>query len=64
MRQIEIIVKPGGKVDIDVMGVEDATCHELTADLIAELGVEISVEDKPQEYSELDGTQIHVYEDE
>jgi hypothetical protein len=60
MRRIEIIVRPDGTLSIDVDGVEDMSCLDLTADLINSLGVEVSVDEKPQDFSELDGTYIHL----
>jgi methyl coenzyme M reductase subunit D len=59
---IELRIK-GGKVNIEVSDVEDATCEQITKAL-EELGEVEEVQRKPEYYVELEGMEQKIYEDE
>lgn len=57
-------ISADGKVHIDVEGVHDATCEQLTKAFEDALGGEIEdVQRKPEFYVCLDGVEQHVYEE-
>lgn len=54
-----------GDVHMDVQGVEDASCAQLTAAFEEALGGEIAdIQHKPEYYVELDGVENRQYEGE
>ena len=61
--EIEIFIKDG-KINIEVSGVEDATCTQITQALERALGEVENIQHKPQFYNELDGIENYAYEDE
>ena len=60
---IEIFIKDG-KINIEVSGVSDASCADITAALEKELGEVENVQHKPEYYVELDDIQNYAYEEE
>lgn len=63
--RIQFRIDAKGDVHMDVEGVEDASCEQLTAAFEAELGGDIvEVQRKPEYYVELDGVENHQYEGE
>lgn len=59
---IEIRIKKG-KINIDVDGVQDATCADITRCLENALGTVDEVTRKPEYYVELDNMEQHIYEE-
>jgi imidazoleglycerol phosphate dehydratase HisB len=64
MKTIRFRIDKKGEVHIDVEGVADATCEQLTKAFESALGGEISdVQRKPNYYVELDELTQSLYED-
>jgi hypothetical protein len=63
MATIEVRIK-NGEAHIDVLGVTDASCAELTRHLESALGTVEECQRKPEYYVELDGIKQYVQEDE
>jgi len=59
-REITFRIDKAGNTHIDVQGVEDASCEEITRAFEEALGTKVEVQRKPEYYVELDG--IKVYE--
>lgn len=64
MKTIEFRISKDGKVAIDVSGVDDATCAEITKAYEIALGTVENVSRKPEYYVELEPTKQYVYDDE
>ena len=62
--RITFKVDKEGKVHIDVSGVDDASCADITAVFEQALGLVEDVQRKPAYYNELDGTQLYATEEE
>lgn len=62
MREIEIRIK-NGKASVEAIGVEDASCSQLTKALIEALGDVEEVHEKPQYYIELEDMAQKIYEE-
>jgi 5'(3')-deoxyribonucleotidase len=60
---IEVFISKDGKISIDVKGVEDASCVELTKVLQESLGEVEDIDRKPQFYQELDSIKQYVNEE-
>jgi len=58
MAEISFRIDKKGNVHIDVAGVADASCEDITRAFVDGLGVEEEVQRKPLEYHELDGLQV------
>lgn len=56
---VELIIKDG-KVSIEVSGVNDASCAEITRALEEALGMVESVQQKPEYFVALESPQVHV----
>jgi len=61
MKRIEFKIKDG-EVSIEVFGVEDASCEDMTRIFQEELGAVVERHEKPQTYQELDS--INLFETE
>jgi hypothetical protein len=59
---IEIRIKKG-QIHMDVEGVHDATCADITKVLEQALGVVEDVQRKPEYYVELDNLEQKIYEE-
>ena len=55
---IDIVIK-NGKVSIEVEGIEDASCADITRLLEEQLGIVDDVHQKPQYYQVLEEMEIH-----
>lgn len=60
-KQIQIVIK-NGKIDMEVLGVSDASCSDLTQALSSALGTVEDVQHKPEFYVELDGIKQEIHE--
>lgn len=63
MAVIEVKIKDG-KIAIEVSGVEDASCAELTKTLQEQLGTTTDVQEKPEYFVELEDMQLYAQESE
>lgn len=61
--EIEVRIK-NGKVSIEVSGVDDASCADITRALEQDLGEVEDIQRKPEYYVELDHMEEHIYEGE
>lgn len=59
--EIEVRIK-NGKISIEVMGVSDGTCADITRALESALGTVEEVQRKPEYYVELDGIKQEIHE--
>lgn len=62
--EILIRIDKNGEVHLDVEGVNDASCEQLTQAFEKELGTVEDVQHKPEFYVELDDIHQEIYEDE
>lgn len=62
--KIKFKIDRDGNVDIDVSGVEGASCADITRAFEEALGEVKEVQRKPNFYVELEGTENHIYETE
>jgi len=60
--EIEVRIK-NGKISIEVSGVDDATCADITQALESNLGEVEDIQRKPEYYIEMEGTEQRIYED-
>ena len=58
-RIIEIRIDKEGKTHLDVQGVEDATCEDLTKVFEDALGTKVETERKPAYFSEIEGIKLY-----
>jgi len=61
--EIEVRIKKG-KIAIEVSGVDDASCADITRALEQDLGEVEEVQRKPEYYVELDGIENYQFEGE
>ena len=64
MKDIFVKIGKGGKITIEVDGVEGSGCEALTQAIASALGVTEQVNHKPQYYNEIDQMKVELYEGE
>lgn len=52
-----------GKINLEVSGVDDASCADLTRELENQLGLVEDIQRKPEYFVELDGIENYQYEE-
>lgn len=61
---IEVRISKEGKINIEVSGIQDASCTQLTKVLEDALGGDVERQTKPEYYNVLDDMQIKLMEGE
>jgi hypothetical protein len=59
MATIQFRVDKQGQVHIDVSGVHDASCADITRAFEEALGIKVDVQQKPEFFIELEGTKVY-----
>lgn len=61
--EITFKINKDGEVEIEVFGIQDASCEDITRCFEEALGTKVEINRKEQPYFELDGIEIHETEE-
>lgn len=59
-KEITFKIHPGGRVEIEVDGVEDASCEQITKAFEEALGIKVDTQFKPEYWNAHRGTEVKV----